>query len=153
MARPTDPTFGSDFDADLFRSAITSTMEMGLPSNESDRATFRWTPQYNYAIADPEGNPYDFAGAPETTLDKPDVQVPVSVDFQTGSPVPIGTSLGNVNEVDAVITILDIHFALVTDADQVILGGNTYNINYIAPPLGLFDVTVYNIYLTAVDET
>jgi hypothetical protein len=151
MARVTDPNFGAGFDADLFRSAITSAMEMGLPQETSERATFRWHTSYTYDVADPEGNPYDFNGEPATTVSKPDVQVPVAVQFfgSDGN----GTAMGEFDNNRTILTILDIHYEQVKDADQVLLGGNTYVIDYVAPPTGLFEVTVYNLYIMSVDES
>ena len=151
MARVTDPNFGAGFDAALFRSAIASAMEMGLPENISERATFRWNTSYTYDVADPEGNPYDFTGEPATTVAKPDVQVPVAVQF-IGSEGN-GTAMGEFDNNRTILTILDIHYEQIKDADEVLLGGNTYVIDYTAPPAGLFEVTVYTMYLMSVDES
>jgi len=151
MARVTDPNFGAGFDADLFRSAISSAMEMGLPENNVDRATFRWNTKYVYDVSDPEGSPYDFAGEPSSTVSKQDVLVPVAIQF-SGSDGN-GTSMGDFDNNRVILTILDIYYDLIKDSNEVLLGGNVYSIDYVAPPTGLFEVTVYDMYLTSVDES
>lgn len=151
MAKPTDPTFGTGFDAAAFRAAITSTMEMGLPVPAEERPTFRWKTEKTFEIADPEGRPYDFGAAPTKQTSYEDVQVPCSVQFinMKGD----GNAMGQIDQPRAVLTLLDEHFQRVEGADEVLLGGNTYKIDYVGPPMGLFDVTFYNMYVLAVDES
>jgi hypothetical protein len=151
MARPTDPTFGQGFDPDLFRSAITSAMEMGLPQQVSERVTFVWTPEKSFAVADLEGNPYDFSGSPQTVVEKNPVSVPVSVEFNASK--PDGTAIGDFGETRVILTILDIHYEQVRGADKVLIDGDTFTVDYVGPPTGLFDVTVYTLYLVSVDKT
>jgi hypothetical protein len=151
MARPTDPTFGQGFDADLFRSAITSAMEMGLPQDTTERVTFCWTPASTFSVTDPEGNPYDLSGAPENVVEKEPVQVPVSVNFTSSK--PDGTSIGDFDENRTTLTILDIYYDQIRGADKVLIDDDTFTIDYVGPPTGLFEVTVYTIYLVSVDKT
>jgi len=151
MATPTDPTFGAGFNAAEFRAAITSTMEMGLPNAVEERPTFRWKTRKTFEIADPEGRPYDFGAAPTKQQSHEDVQVPCSVQFinMKGD----GNAVGQFDQPRAVLTLLDEHYTLVEGADEVLLGGNTYKVDYVAPPTGLFSVDVYKIYVLAVDES
>jgi len=151
MARPTDPTFGQGFDPDLFRSAITSAMEMGLPQEVSERVTFCWTPTKSFSVSDPEGNPYDLSGTADNTVERDPVQVPVSINFSSSK--PDGTSIGDFDENRTTLTILDIHYDQVRGADKVLIDDDTFTIDYVGPPTGLFEVTVYTIYLVSVDKT
>ena len=51
-----------------------------------------------------------------------------------------------------IVTVMDTHFGEVESANYVLINGSEYNIDYWAPPVGLFGVTVYQAYLSAVDE-
>lgn len=145
----------SGFDAATFRDSIQFAMNMGLPETASERCTFRWTPEKDYRIEDPGGNPYDFTATntPTNTVAPADVQVDAAVEFVSRSTLSQGTALGELNTPRATITLLDVDYALVEGADQVLLGGNTYDVDYVAPPVGLFEVTIYQIHCSAVDES
>lgn len=153
MARPTDTTFGADFDADLFRSAIVSTMEMGMASggNPVQECIFKWTDKHTYTSSDQEGAPYDFAASPATTVTHEDVKVPVAIELfpsdDKGS-----SALGELDQVKAAITVLDTYYDQVRTADLISLGHSLYTIDYVAPPVGLFDVNIYTLYVTSIDE-
>lgn len=148
---------GSDsrFDAANFRTKIRDTMTMGLPTSVSDRATFRWDTTKTYAIKDPKGKPYDYTEPPATVNPHADVQVPVAVEASSGSVIRTAfTPAGEMNDRNRVIiTILDVDYDLVSTANVVLLGGNTYHIDYWAPPMGLFDVSIFQCYLIAMDES
>ena len=151
MAGTTDPRAAA-FNADAFRDAIRFSMTLGLPQAEQLRATFRWSAVKNYQIEDPEGLPYNFNSTPTEVVDTPDdVQVPVAVEFAEGSME--GNSVGEFISSKAILTILDIDYSLVEGADTVLLGGGKYKIDFVAPPIGLFDVTIWQLYLTALDES
>lgn len=143
------------FDPAEFRTNIRAAMEMGLPTDPAERVTFRWkaVKVFNSAT-DHSGDPYDFSATPDVVTTHPDVQVPAAVEFfaiRTSSEG--GTAVGHFDTPRAVITVLDVDYPSVEGADEVVLGGNTYKINYVAPPLGLFEVTVYQIHCTAGDES
>lgn len=140
----------SRFDAAAFRTAIKFAMRMGLPNAIPDRATFRWSPQRTFAIEDPAHNPYDWGDAPATEVTHVDVRVDVAVEMLGGAAEE--TSVGQINNQKAQITILDEDYTLVEGADIVLLGTNTYQVDFVSPPLGLFEVTVYTLSITAVDE-
>ena len=152
MASTTDPR-ASGFDAAAFRDSIQFAMNMGLPQTASERVTFRWTPEKDYAIEDPGGNPYDYTATPTSTNAPADVQVDAAVEFVTRTTLSGGTPVGEFNTPRAVITLLDVDYAEVEGADQVLLGGNTYKVDFIAPPIGLFEVTIYQIHCSAMDES
>ena len=152
MASTTDPR-ASGFDAAAFRDSIQFAMNMGLPETESERVTFRWTPEKDYTIEDPGGNPYDYTATPTNTVAPADVQVNAAVEFVTRTTLSGGTAVGEFNTPRAVITLLDVDYADVEGADKVLLGGNTYYVDFVAPPIGLFDVTIYQIHCSAGDES
>ena len=152
MAGSTDPR-AAGFNAAAFRDAIRFAMKMGLPESTLERITFRWRVKNDYAIEDPEGLPYRFTNAPISTITHADVLIPAAVEFVTRGGFPKGESFGQFDNPKAVITILDEDYALVDSADIILLGGNTYQIDFVAPPIGLFEVTVWQLYCTAVDES
>jgi hypothetical protein len=154
MARPTDPSFGAGFDADAFRSAIQSTMEMGMATDESQRVTFHWKIRREYATADNAGNPYDWkppAPDPVEPVKEP-VQVPCAVEFVARNAQGLHTPFGQIDTPKVILTILDEFYTEVEGASWVTINDTKYNIDYVAPPTGLFDVTVYSLYLSAQDE-
>jgi hypothetical protein len=149
---------GSDarFNSSFFRTQIRNTMMMGQPNAVSDRATFRWKIEKTYAGAtDPKGKPYDWGEAPLTETDHPDVQVPVAVEDSSGSLIRSAhTPAGEENDrARVVLTVLDVDYEEIKDASWVILGGNTYRIDFWGPPMALFDVDVYHGFASALDES
>ena len=143
----TDP----GFDSKGFRDSIHQVMNLGLPNATADRATFRWTTKNTYAIEDPVKRPYDWTEGTATTVVKADVQVPCVVEFQERG--PDGTAAGSFDASKAIVVLLDVDYALVAGADQILIKQNVYDVNLVAPPIGLFDVTIYSIYCTARDAT
>lgn len=153
MAIPTDASFGAGFNAEAFRAAIRSTMQMGLPNAVPERATFQWKVERTYARPDPSQNPYEWTETPSTTTTHADVQIPVAIEFSARPAGTVDTVVGQFDTARVTITVLDEDFALIEGADYVQLGENTYVIDFVGPPMGLFDVTVYQLFATAVDET
>jgi hypothetical protein len=147
-----DPSFGGDFNATVFRQGIRNAMTMGLPVDPAERITFRWTTKKKYSSSDSSGLPFSFDDAPVSEVKHEDVQIPAAVEFLSGANEQ-GTSVGMFQTPRAVITILDEDYELVRGANEVLLGGNTYTIDYEAPPLGLFSVTVYQLHVQAKDES
>jgi hypothetical protein len=151
MANPTDPLFLAGFDADAFRQAITSTMEMALPLNEDERITFLWKTKRTYTKADEKGNPYNLDATPTSVNVTDPVQIPAAVEFTSRR--PDGSAIGQFENPRVVATILDTYFPRIDGANQALLGGNTYTIDFVEPPIGLGPVTIYRVWLTAVDES
>lgn len=141
------------FNPDTFRNVITDTMMMGLPNALPERPTFRWTVKKEYNVADPAGKPYNWKATPVSTEEKEDVQIPVAVEFSGRPAGTKDTIMGQFNTSYAILTILDIHHVLVEGADQVVMGGNTYRVLFVEPPIGLFSVTVYRWHTEAMDES
>jgi hypothetical protein len=146
------PGFGSGFNADTFRTNIKNTMRMGSPQSVPERVTFRWRTKKNYAgKTDKKGKPFDLAAAATIPADaKADIQIDCAVEIEDRNPA--GTPLGQFNTPKATITVLDEDYALIDGAHEVLIGENTYTINY-TEPVGLFSVTVYTIHATARDES
>jgi hypothetical protein len=144
---------GSDpgFDPVAFRQAIRFAMTMGTPNNPSDQATFRWTVQKSYAVADVGGVPYNWNETPSTVVTHADVKIPVAVRSSAVSDEQ--TTVGVFKPAKVVLTILDDDFAQIDGASTVLLGGDEYIIDFVAPPEGLFEVDVYRVYCTARSET
>lgn len=152
MATPTDSSFGASFNADRFRAAIRSTMEMGLPNATSERATFRWNDEATYAVEDEDHQPFDWTDTPTTEETHEDVQIPVAMEFSARPAGTLDTTVGQFDSARVILTILDTDFESVQGSDEVLLGGNSYTIDFWGPPMGLFDVTIYSVYCTATDE-
>lgn len=153
MGNPIDQTFAAGFDADLFRSKIRDTMLMGMPTATPQGAIFRRHEQRTYAVEDPDRNPYEWGETPTSETTFEDVQVPVAVEFSARPAGSAQTVMGEFDVSRAILTLLDVDYELVKDADEVLLGGNRYRIQFTAPPIGLFSVTVYQIYAQALDES
>jgi len=151
---PTDPSFGAGFNADEFRNAIIQTMIMGMPNAVEEQASFCWRVKKQFDTADPAGNPYDWSDAPSASSpqDKAPVIVPVALEFVSRASLGSGTPMGVVENPKVIVTVMDTHFGEVESANYVLINGSEYNIDYWAPPVGLFGVTVYQAYLSAVDE-
>lgn len=145
----------SRFSAADFRANIHFAMTMGLPGTTADRATFQWDTAKIFTHEDTGRKPFDWTASPVTSTVYPDVLIPVAVEFS--GPGLENTGVGGFNTANAVITVLDVDYALLTVgsvfANRVLLGGNAYQIDFVAPPLGLFDVTVYQIHCKALDES
>lgn len=154
MAIPTNAPSGfTGFDATAFRAAVRATMVMGLPNATADKATFRWTTVETFDVEDPAHNPYDWTDTPATSVAHADVQVPVAVEFAARPAASLDTPVGQFDAARVEITVLDVDYVLIEGANEVLLGENTYDIDFVGPPGGLFGVDVYSIYATARDET
>jgi len=153
MATPTDTTFGTDFNADLFRSAIKSTMQMSMPSDSTEAVTFVWDVDNTFPVPDPAGDPYDWTATPTTTVALPEVQIPVAVEKLSRGSLVDGTALGSFNHLKIRLTVMDEFYDQVNTADKVRIEGALYNIDYWEAPVGLFEVTVHSAVCTSLDES
>lgn len=154
MATPTDPTFGSDFNATEFRNAITSTMEMGMATGSGQVATFYWDIERTYTYGGNDNVPYDLAATPTATpQDGATLVVPVAVEFVSRTTGSHGLAVGDLQEPRVEVTILDTYYDQVKTADGIEFEGAKYEIDYWAPTVGLFGVNVHTIYCSALDES
>lgn len=152
MASTTDPRAAA-FDAAEFRDGVKFAMSMGLPDDTSERLTFRWKDDKTYTTADPTGKPYDYSDTPSRTVTKDDVQITAGVKFISRATSSAGNAVARFESPRVEVTVLDEDYDSVADADEILLGGNTYFIEYWEPPTGLFDVTIYVVHASAVDES
>lgn len=157
MATTTDPR-ASGFNAALFKDAIRFAMNMGLPDTSTERVTFRWTASNTFDSSSPSGAPYSWTATPVTEDAPADVQVDAAVEFTSRSSLADQNGIGDFDNPRIVVTLLDDEFATITDdtlglPDKILVGGNTYEVDFVAPPVGLFGVTVYQIHCTAMDES
>ncbi len=146
----------SRFDASAFRDAIHFAMTMGLPNTVNERATFKWKVEREFSKHDAKGSPWDWGDTPSTEETLPDVQIPVAVELLSKGGDTLDTHFGEFDVARAIISVLDEDFVELTQngrfADQVEMADALYDIQFVAPPVGLFEVTVYSIHAQAVDE-
>lgn len=144
----------SRFDAAAFRTAIRFAMNMGLPDATEQRATFKWNTERTFGASDASGNPWSWTQTAATTVTYDDIQIPVAVEYRAGPAA--AERLGDLEASKAVLTILDEDFADLTAdrpfPNQVQLGSSLFDIQFVEPPTGLFDVTIYSIHCESVDE-
>lgn len=141
----------SGFDADGFREGIRFAMTMGLPEDESQRATFYFAPARTLdGKIDSNDLPLDWA-ADIVDDDTPD-PVTVPVAFEMDSRANEQTAAGRFDTPTVTITVLDEDYADIEGASYCVIGDATYDIEFVGPPLGLFDVTIYQLFLRARDE-
>lgn len=137
------------FDPEVFRTNIHFAMTMGQPTNVPDQVTFRWSPtKTGTGPSDPGGVPYDLTQPATIVNPHPDVVVPCAVRFTPGAIED--TPIGEMDPTKMVLTLLDVDFAQVIGADTVLYGQHPYSVDFVAPPLGLFQVTVYEIYCRSI---
>lgn len=161
MARSS--AFASGFNEPATRDALLNTMLMGLPEDITERLTWYWSRDRTYEPADPAANPYDWSQPPVTDIPGnpalPDdgtdqsLQVPYALEFSARPAGAATTVMGEIDTSRAVITLLDTDYVQIRSADYARIAGSRYRIQFTAPPVGLFGLTVYTVYLEAEDET
>lgn len=143
----------SRFNSDRFKEAIHFAMQMAAPTQSAEGVIFRWETAKTFTQADPAGRPYSWAQAPASTTAHADVQIDCVVEFAARPAGSRDTPLGQFDTSRAIITVLDDDFPSIQGADLAIINGNTYEIQFVAPAIGLFDVTLYQLHLEARDES
>lgn len=145
----------SSFDADEFRQNIRDTMLMGLTGTAADRPKFIFNATETYTVGeelDDSGTPYDLTVAP-TVAGTPAKQVLCAVEWVSGKNTSTdGSTLGDFEEGDLILTLLDVDYTQIKGADHVELDGTRYEIRYVQPSVGLFDVTVYQLHCTTYNQ-
>jgi hypothetical protein len=156
-------SFAAGFDEAIVRDAILNTMLMGMPEKPIERLTWYWNRAQVFSPDDPAGNPYDWTSPP--IVDKPgnpklkdtgtdqSLQVPYALEFSARPAGSATTVLGEIDTSRAVITLLDTDFEKIRTADYAVIDDSRYRIQFDAPPLGLFGLTVWQIYLEAEDAS
>lgn len=147
----TVPGFGESFNSTIFRNNIKNVMRMGAPNAVEERVTFCWPAEKTFVgKTDPSGRPYDLASATSSVIQKENIKIDCAVEILDRNPT--GTPIGEFNNPRAIITVLDVDYESIKGSTIVLIGGNTYNVNYVEP-VGLFDVTIFTIHAQAVDES
>ncbi len=133
-----------------FREAIQFAMRMGAPDETSEQVTFSWTPTRTYESANPSDAPYDWTDAPDTSSAPTPVKITaVAIEFGAVGD-GTGTTMGRFDQSRGMLTILDEDYEAVRTANRVTYGGRTYMMQE-ATPIGLFEVTVWQIPITEGD--
>lgn len=159
-----DPTGG--FNGDDFRTNIRAAMLMGLPVDQAQRPIFLFPRERTYAIEDKAGQPFDWTEAPATdtnTLPNEPRQVKcgtasteVLCAFEAaggrGGTQSSETPFGDFDSERLVFTVLDVDFLKIDGFDRVQMGDAIYRYQFEEPRIGLFDVTVHQLVVAAVDE-
>ena len=138
------PLLTSNFPSSQVRQQVLATMQMGIPNDPDDRAVFYFKEDKEYTQkTSPSGIPYDKkASAVIDNTKAPVSDVMYAVEYVERNPDYRAT--GDYDNVRAVITMVDTEFEKVRGAVKVKLGGDSYEIGWVKP-LGLFDITVYQI--------
>lgn len=143
------------FDAAAFRTAIQFAMTMGMPEDAGEQGIFRWNPvpvaPWDPTGADTNNLPLDWAAEADSVTEHDPVTVPIAVEFTPAK--GDGTAMGRFDAGTVLITVLDADYADIIGANEVEFADAVYDIKFVAPPLGLFDVTIYQIYAQARDES
>ncbi len=149
---------GSDpnFDPTQFRFFIKQTMKMGIPTATDEKLTWHFKPVQDFTPQDPALKPYDWSTPPESSEPgNPDLPSGVAIvdyalEFSAGT-----SSEGDVGRFDTSrlkVTLLDVDYEVIKTADYATIGRVYYNIKFVAPPIGMFSVTVYEVHLVARDQ-
>jgi hypothetical protein len=149
----------SGFNATLVRDKLHFAMQMGMPNTVADRPTFRWIVQPEFAPnpVSPSGDPYSWTETENPTGPQPITDLQVLCAVQYGTDAPEGTVAGFEQALHATITILDVDYALLIKhggrpPDQILIAQDIYNMDYIEPEVGLFNMDVYTLHATAQDQ-
>lgn len=154
----TDPRFN----ATQFRDAIRFAMTMGFPAETSKQITWQWDTAREFSRPDSGGFPLEWTAANvESFSDVSDIIVDCAVEYTAvgGASRVAGTELGIMDVSNAKVTLLDVDYDVLLGhgggvfPNKASVDGNIYEVQFIAPPFGLFEVTVYSVALQAIDET
>ena len=146
-----------DFNASEFRGVIKQTMRMGMPADSEEQLVWHINRVQTFSPQDPAIKPYDWSAPP--VVDQPgDPDHPeglVSVDYALEFAASGGgeSEVGRFDQSRLEVTVLDMDYEQIKNADYAMIGRVYYEINFVAPPIGLFDVTVYTIFLRARDQS
>lgn len=145
-----------DFDGQAFRDAMRATMLMGFSNDTSVQPVFHFNPTgYTFppnTQLDESGKPYDLSVMATPTVLAP-VTVPCAIEWGSGKTVDYKIeAVGDFQYGDMVLTLLDVDYVQVETADFVMMGDQKYEIRFLEPQIGLWDVSVYRMHCRAVQE-
>jgi hypothetical protein len=131
-------------------------MTMGLSNVSNEQPTFVFNPTgYTYPPGtqlDENGKPYDLSVMATPTV-LASIQVPCAIEWGSGKTVDYRIEpVGDFQDGDMVLTLLDTDYNQVKAADYVMMGNQKYEIRFLEPQFGLFDVSVYRIHCRAIQE-
>ena len=86
-----------------------------------------------------------------TSTSIPPIQVDCAVEYFDAEDQP--TTFGLIAPARVVITVLDDAYQRIKDCPYIVIHGDRYNYRRTQPPLGLFDVGIYQLHYMAVNET
>ena len=146
----------ASFSAVAFRDAIKFAMNMGTPQEVVQRVLFRWSPRRTFSSQDSEHNPFVWTAVPSSEVVNSGVEVDCAVEFVDSREMTSSVGLFHLTRV--MVTLLDVDYVKIIDgegfrADLLTINGNEYEVKFEPPPVGLFDVTVHQIYAVARDES
>lgn len=159
-----DPTGG--FDPDEFTQNIRAVMLMGLPDDAAKRPIFLFPRTRTYANDDKAGQPFNWGEVPTTdTNTLPGEPKMVKCGEGTGEVVctweaaggrggtqSLETPFGDFDAERLVFTFLQGDWDLVVGFDHITLNDSTYRYQFEEPAVGLYEVTVHQVVVSAVDE-
>ncbi len=154
---------GSDsrFDATEFRDAIHFAMTMGFPEDTQEQITWQWRTEREFVREDSGGEPFEWSASQVVSENEiSDMIVRCALKFETGSGGQRvgGTVLGVMDTSNATVTLLDEEYDALLEhgdgnfPDQAVIDNAVYQVQFIKPPTGLFEVTVYEVLIQAIDE-
>lgn len=143
----------SKFPTQKFKDAIYFAMAMGKPDDPLKQVIFKWLPEKTYVRTDPAGRPYSFDATPTTTITHDDITVPLAVEFSARPAGSRDTPIGQFDTSRAILTMFEEDYELVKTADYCVIDGNTYDINFDAPQINLFDAGIVSVHCEARDES
>lgn len=153
------------FDADSFRTDIRAAMAMGMPEDQEMRPIFLFPREQTFDNVDKAGVPWDYSEAPLTDTGEDEEH---AVRCGTGADEVLcaweagggrggtqsnETPFGDFDALRLVLTILDVDYAKIAGFDRVLMSGNEYRYQFEEPQIGLFDVTIYQVVVGALDES
>ena len=130
---------------------------MGMPADPNEQLVWHINPVVSFENQDPAIKPYDWSATP--VVDQPgDPDHPsgiVAVDYALEFAATGGgeSEVGRFDQSRLTVTVLDNEYEQIKNADYAMIGRVYYEIKFVAPPVGLFDVTVYQIFLVARDQS
>lgn len=139
-----------DFNAAEFRANIHAAMDMGAALESAEQVMFHFPGTLVYNRPTDETNtPFDPA-ATVTSTPGSTKQVPCAVEYFDSENQP--TTFGLLAPARIEVTLLDEDYEQVKNASYVVVHGDRYNYRRTEPPSGLFDVGLYVMHFTALNE-
>lgn len=137
----------------FLRQKLRETMVLGLPVTPTERPTFYFQRDVDWAEHDREGNPWDWTASP--TLDVQAAPVAVICAYEFFSPLGRQgaqyTPAGEFNPTTVVFTFFEDEFAEIEGFSNVTVGPGTQNwyFRYWRPAYSLGALTVYQVQCVA----